>query len=107
MKDKSSMTIAVLTASAALLLTAILLTGGSDEALAAQAESQGRAYTLIAAQATSGRDILYVIDRNNEQLLAYVPDRDTRSKEILLVGSGPIDLARVVSQAENLRTPSR
>ncbi|MFW6146021.1 MAG: hypothetical protein ACOC7R_01655 [Planctomycetota bacterium] len=107
MKDKNSITIAALTASAALLLTAILLTGGSDEATAAQAESQGRAYTMVAAQATSDRDILYVLDRTSEQLMAYAAAKDTRSNDILIV-EGPIDLARLITRTrQNRRTPEQ
>ena len=104
MKDTASITIAVLSVSAALLLTAILLTGGSDQAAAAQAESQGREYTMIAAQVTSQRDILYVLERSNGQLIAYTPDRDTRNRQILLVG-GPGDRGRRVFEVPPPQVP--
>ncbi|NLF31462.1 MAG: hypothetical protein GX591_11330 [Planctomycetes bacterium] len=106
MKDTQSITIAVLTASAALLLTAVLLAGGSDRAVAAQAESQGREYTMIAGQATSQRDILYVVDRANERLIAYTADRDIRNRQILLIG-GPVDLGRLVLSAQPQPGPAR
>ena len=45
--------------------------------------------------------------RTSEQLMAYVAAKDTRNNDILVV-EGPIDLGRVVTQAQqNRRTPQR
>ncbi len=108
MKDRHTITIAVLAVTAALLLAAVVLTGRPQPAAAAQAQSLGSRYTMIAAQVSSQQDVLYVMDHDSEQVIAYIPERNLRSRDILVVGSRPIDLAALVEAAQQqLRTPRR
>jgi len=105
MKDTQNTTIAVLIVTAALLITALLLTGGDRQAVAAQAESRGENYSLAVVRATASQDLLYLIDVQTEQMNAYTVDKNTKNNDIIMV-AGPIDLRRLTRAAETSRNPS-
>ena len=106
MKDTKNITIALLCVTATLLLTVILLVSDTEEAVAATSESRTSKYIMVPGRATSTRDVVYVIDMNTEKLNAYLVDRDWQVRDIELA-AGPIDLAKLMRQAEARRGPGR
>ncbi len=106
MNDTKNITIALLCVSATLLLTVTLLVNSTDEAYATSAQSANSSYIMIAGRVTESRDVIYVVDLDTEKLNAYLVDRDWQVRDIELA-AGPIDLARLISQAEGRRGPRR
>ena len=106
MKDATNVTIAVLLVTATLLGVAVWLTGGSNSAVAAQAQSVGSSYILGVGEISSSQDMLYVIDTHTEQLNVYMPSNARRGNEIVLI-AGPLDLRALTASAVDDRSPIR
>ena len=73
MKDPKNLTIAMLCVSAAILATALLLLPAADEARA-DTPVRGGDYIMVTGAYSSLIDLLYVVDRSEQKLNAYVLD---------------------------------
>ena len=73
MKDPKNLTIAMLCVSAAILTTALLLLPGADQARA-DTPVRGGDYIMVTGAYSSLIDLLYIVDRSQQKLNAYVLD---------------------------------
>lgn len=73
MKDPKNLTIAMLCVSAAILATALLLLPAADQARA-DTPVRGGDYIMVTGSYSSLIDLLYVVDRSEQKLNAYVLD---------------------------------
>ena len=73
MKDPKNLTIAMLCVSAAVLATALLLLPGADEARA-DTPVAGGDYIMVTGSYSGLIDLLYIVDRSQQKLNAYVLD---------------------------------
>lgn len=71
MKDPKNLTIAMLCVSATILVTALVLLPGTNQALADTPASRGD-YIMVTGSYSKSIDLLYIVDRSQQQLIAYV-----------------------------------
>jgi hypothetical protein len=73
MNDPKNLTIAMLCVSAAILTTVLLLLPAADQARA-DTPVRGGDYIMVTGAYSSHIDLLYVVDRSQQKLNAYVLD---------------------------------
>lgn len=95
--DSRNTTLALLTITACLLGTVVLLVQTNHSAVAAGSESRAGDYILCPGAISTGTDLVYVIDIASQKLNAYGANINTRTVE--LVPGCAVDL-RLVFESE-------
>ena len=89
MKDPKNMTIAMLCVSAAILTTVLILAGGQPAM--ADAPVAGGDYIIVTGAYSNNIDLLYIIDRTQQTMNAYV--LDLTKGQMLLKSTANLKLA--------------
>jgi hypothetical protein len=96
MRDKSNLTIGVLSITAIVLLVGLLLTlGGHGNAMGMGQIDRGGDYILVTGQFSDSSELIYVTDAAAQRMNVYSYDSTTRQ----FVLWDTVDLRRVFAQA--------